>query len=57
MDRRKLLDNKALKLNEILQSEDLNIEIANNVENIIELKSLIRIKATEDYSRELEKNR
>jgi|LauGreDrversion4_2_1035121.scaffolds.fasta_scaffold1045634_1 hypothetical protein len=57
MDRRKLLDNKALKLNDILQSEDLNLEIANNIENILELKSVIRMKATENYARELEKNR
>lgn len=57
MDKRKLLNNKELKLNEILLSEDLNLEIANNIENIMDLKDLIRMKAAENYSRELEKQR
>ena len=57
MDRRRLLDQKALKLTEILNSEELNFEIANNIENFINLRELIKIKARETYASELEKQR
>lgn len=56
MDRRKILLEKSQTFYDSLNSDELNLEIAKNLENIHELRELIMMKAREDFKKKQEQN-
>ena len=49
MDRRKILIEKENTIYETLNSDDLNLELAQNIEHIFELKEIIKYKANQTF--------
>jgi hypothetical protein len=57
MDRRKIyLDNQQTFYNS-LNNKDLNLEIAKNIELLVDLKDVIRVKAMQSYEEQKEGNK
>ena len=57
MDRRQLELGKDNYLFNALNSDDLNLELANNIEIMTELRELIKVKAVQSYSEQNENKR
>jgi hypothetical protein len=49
MDRRKISIEKNKSFYETLNSDELNLELAANIENMLNLREIIKMKAREDY--------
>jgi hypothetical protein len=49
MDKRKIIVEKGNTFYDTLNSDDLNLEIANNLENIFSLREIIKMKARQMY--------
>lgn len=49
MDRRKIVVEKGKTFYESLNSDELNLEIANNLENLLDLREIIKMKARQTY--------
>ena len=49
MDRRKISIEKNKSFLETLNSDDLNLELAANIENMLNLRELIKMKARQVY--------
>lgn len=57
MDRRKILREQQNSLYEALNSEELNLELANNIENLLNLKDIILTGAYQSYHETAEKRK
>ena len=57
MDKRKIIVEKGKSFYEYLNSDDLNLELANNVENLLTLREVIKMKARQTFEETKEKNR
>lgn len=57
MDRRKISIEKNKSFYESLNSDDLNLELAGNIENMLNLRELIKMKARQEYQERREKSR
>lgn len=57
MDRRKILIEKENTIYETLNSEDINLELAQNIEYLHELKEIIKYKANQSFVEANEKNK
>ncbi len=57
MDRRKILEEKEKTIYETLNSDDLNLELAQNIEHLLELKEIIKFKANQSFVETNEKNK
>jgi hypothetical protein len=57
MDKRKILAEKAQSFYDTLNSDELNLELAENIENINGLKEIIKLKARETFEQNKDKNR
>jgi hypothetical protein len=49
MDKRKIVVEKGRTFYESLNSDELNLEIANNLENLFELRELVKLKARQSF--------
>jgi hypothetical protein len=56
MDRRKIQIEKENTIYETLNSEELNLELAQNIEHLFELKEIIKYKANQTFIETAEKN-
>ncbi len=57
MDRRKISIEKNKSFLETLNSDDLNLELAANIENMLNLRELIKMKARQVYQERREKSK
>ena len=57
MDRRKILIEKSQSFYDSLDSDELNLEMAENIENMSVLKEIIMVKAREEYREKRERNK
>jgi hypothetical protein len=57
MDKRKILAEKAQTFYNTLNSDELNLELAENLENIYGLREIIKLKARETFEEKKETNR
>lgn len=57
MDRRKILIEKDNTIYDTLNSEDLNLELAQNIEHLFELKEIIKYKANQTFMESSEKTK
>lgn len=57
MDKRQILAEKGNTFYESLNSDDLNLELANNLENIFSLREVIKMKARHMYEENKESSR
>ena len=57
MDRRKILIEKENTIYDTLNSEDLNLELAQNIEHLFALKEIIKYKANQTFMETTEKNK
>ena len=49
MDRRKIIQEKEITLRHNLNSEEINIELASKIEEMMNLKEIIKAKAASNY--------
>lgn len=57
MDRRKIEVEKGKVLYDALGSDELNLELANNLENLFELREVVKMKARQHFQEQQDKKR
>jgi hypothetical protein len=57
MDRRKILIEKENTIFDTLNSEEINLELAQNIENLAELREIIKFKANQSFMENTEKSK